>query len=171
VAWVLRLVKIDAEGEEQATDVMEIERPSDLADIADLGLTLAETKRLLAGLQQTIVAAQVRDHAVRRPACPRCGGVCRVKDYQDHVVATLFGQATVRLPRFRCGACGGNESGIDWPSHCRSTPELDRLQAYLGALLTYWTAADLMEQMFPLDAAKHPETLRRHTLKAGEALV
>ena len=27
-----------------------------------------------------------------------------------------------------------------------------------------------MEQMFPLDAAKHPETLRRHTLKAGEAL-
>jgi hypothetical protein len=82
VAWVLRLVKIDAEGEGQATDVMEIERPGDLADIADLGLTLAETKRLLAGLQQTIVAAQVRDHAVRRPACPRCGGVCRVKDYQ-----------------------------------------------------------------------------------------
>ena len=25
--------------------------------------------------------------------------------------------------------------------------------------------------MFPLDVAKHPETLRRHTLKAGEALV
>jgi hypothetical protein len=171
VAWVLRLVKIDAEGEEQATDVMEIERPSDLADIADLGLTLAETKRLLAGLQQTIVAAHVRDHAVRRPACPRCGGVCRVKDYQDHVVATLFGQVTVRPPRFRCGACGGNESGIDWPSRCRSTPELDRLQAHLCALLTYRTAADLMEQMFLLDAANHPETLRRHTLKAGEALV
>jgi uncharacterized C2H2 Zn-finger protein len=55
-----------------------------LADIADLDLTLTETKRLLAGLQQKIVAAQVRDHAVRRPACPRCGGVCRVKDYQDH---------------------------------------------------------------------------------------
>ena len=86
---------------------MEINRPGDLGDIADLGLTLAETKRLLAGLQQEIVAAQVRDHAVRRPACPRCGGVCRVKDYQEHVVATLFGQVTVRLPRFRCAACGG----------------------------------------------------------------
>jgi hypothetical protein len=45
VAWVLRLVKIDAEGEGQATDVMEIERPGDLADIADLGWTLAESKR------------------------------------------------------------------------------------------------------------------------------
>jgi hypothetical protein len=48
VAWVLRLVKIDAEGDGQATDVLEIEWPGDLADIADLderGLTLAETKR------------------------------------------------------------------------------------------------------------------------------
>ena len=170
MAWIVRVVKIGAEGEGPATDVMEINRLGDLADIADLGLTLAETKRLLAGLQQKIVAAQVRDHAARRPACSRCGGACRVKDYQDHVVATLFGQVTVRLPRFRCGACGGNETGIHWPSHCRSTPELDRLQAHLSAVMTYRTAADLLEQVFPVDAAKHPETLRRQTLKTGAAL-
>jgi hypothetical protein len=59
---------------------------------------LAEGKRLLAGLQQEIVAAQARDHAVRRPNCRSCGEVCRVKDYRDHVVATLFGQVRVRLP-------------------------------------------------------------------------
>jgi hypothetical protein len=40
---------------------MEINRPDDLGDIADLGLTLAEAKRLLAGLQQEIVAVQARD--------------------------------------------------------------------------------------------------------------
>ena len=77
-------------------------------------------------------------------------------------MATLFGQVTIRLPRFRCAACCGSESGIDWPPHCRSTPELDRLQAHLAALMTYRTAADLLEQMFPVDAAKHPETVRRH---------
>ena len=77
---------------------------------------------------------------------------------------------TVRLPRFRCAACGGIEAGIGWPSHCRSTPELDQLQAHLSALMTYRMAADLLEQMFPVDAGKHPETLRRHTLKVGEAL-
>jgi hypothetical protein len=164
------VVKIGAEGEGPGTDVMEINRLGDLADIASLGLTLAETKRLLASLQQEIVATQVRDHAARRPACSRCGGACRVKDYQDHVVATVFGQVTVRLPRFRCAACGGSETGIAWPPHCRSTPELDRLQAHLSAVMTYRTAADLLEQVFPVDAAKHPETLRRHTLKAGEAL-
>ena len=80
MAWIVRVVKIGAEGEGPATDVMEINRLGDLADIAKLGLTLVETKRLLAGLQQEIGAAQVRDHAARRSACSRCGGVCRVKD-------------------------------------------------------------------------------------------
>ncbi len=170
VAWILRLVKTGAGGEGPCTDVMEIQRPDNLGDIANMGLTLAEAKRLLAGVQQEIVAAQAKEHAVRRPDCSRCGGVCRVKDYRDHAVATLFGQVTVRLPRFRCAACGGIEAGVGWPPHCRSTPELDRLQAHLCAVTTYRTAADLLAQMFPVDAGKHHETLRRHTLKVGEAV-
>ncbi len=149
---------------------MEINRPDDLVDIANLGLTLAEAKRLLAGVQREIVAAQARDHAVRRPDCSCCGCVCRVKDYRDHAVSTLFGEVMVRLPRFRCAACGGIEAGVGWPSHCRSTPELDRLQAHLSALMTYRTAADVLKQMFPVDAGTHHETLRRHALKVGEML-
>ena len=166
----MRLVKTGAEGEGSCTDVLEIDRPGDVANIANLGLTLAEAKRLLAGVQREIVAAQAQEHAVRRPGCSRCGGVCRGKDYRDHAVATLFGQVMVRLARFRCAACGGIEAGVGWPPHCRSTPELDRLQAHLCALLTYRTAADLLEQMFPVGAGKHHETLRRHALKVGEAL-
>jgi len=151
-------------------DVLEIRRPDDLVDIANLGLTLAEAKRLLAGVQREIVAAQARSHAVRRPECPHCGDVCRVKDYRDHAVSTLFGPVTLQLPRFRCAACGGIEAGVGWPSHCLSAPELDRLQAHLSALVTYRTATDVLGQMFPVDAGKHHENLRRHTLKVGEAL-
>ena len=167
---MLRLIKIEAEGEGPCTDLMEVHRPDDLRDIADLGLTLAEAKRLLARVQQEIVAAQAKDHAVQRPECPHCDRACRVKDYRDHAMATLFGRVTVRLPRFRCPACGGIEAGLAWPAHCRSTPELDRLQAHLCALMTYRTAADLLKQMFPVDAGAHHETLRRHALKVGEAL-
>ena len=170
MAWILRLVKIGAEGDGHCTDVMEINRPDDLGDIADLGLTLAEGKLLLAGIQREIVAAQAGDHAVQRPDCLRCGGVCRVKDYRDHAVATLFGQVTVRLPRFRCAACGAVEVGVGWPSHCRSTPELDQLRAHLSALMSYRTAADILEQLFPVGAGKDKETMRRHTLKAGAAI-
>ncbi len=77
MAWILRLVKTGAEGEEACTDVMEISRPGNLREIANLGLTLAEAKRVLARVQREIVAAQVKEHAVRRPDCSRCGGVCR----------------------------------------------------------------------------------------------
>ena len=69
-------------------------------------------KRLLAGAPTGDRRRAGRDHAVRRPHS-------KVKDYQEHVVATLFGRVTIRLPRFRCGACSGSESGIDWPLHCR----------------------------------------------------
>ena len=170
MAWIVRLVKIAADGETQSVDVMTINRPDDLSEIASLGLTLAEGKRLLAGLQQQIVAAQAGSHALRRPDCRSCGAVCHVKDYRDHVVATLFGQVTVRLPRFRCARCGGSEASHGWPSHCRSTPELDRLQAHLAALMPYRVAADVLQQMFPVDAGKDVETLRRRVLKVGEAL-
>jgi hypothetical protein len=72
VAWIVRLVQIGADGEERCADVMKVDRPDDLANIASLGLTLAEAKRVQAGLQQEIVAAQARSHAVRRPNCRRC---------------------------------------------------------------------------------------------------
>jgi len=111
------VVKTGAEGEEACTDVVRINRPDDLRAIANLGLTLAEAKRLLAGVQREIVAAQARSHAASTP----------------------FGQVTVRLPRFRCAACGGIEAGVGWPSHCRSTLELDRLQGHwcMGARVAW----------------------------------
>ncbi len=59
---------------------MEINKPDDLADIAHLGLSLAEAKLLLVGVQREIVAAQARAHALRRPDCRYGRGVCRVKD-------------------------------------------------------------------------------------------
>src|SRR4051812_32444738 len=166
----MRLVKTGEDGEEQCLDVMKINRPDDLGHIANLGLTVADGKLLLAGLQQEIVAAQARSHAVRRPNCRSCGAVCHVKDYRDHAVATLFGQVTLRLPRFRCAGCGGSEAGHGWPSHCRSTPELDQLQTHLSALMPYRVAADVMAQMFPVDAGNDPETLRSHTLTIGADL-
>ena len=170
MAWIVRLVKTEADSEKQSVDVATINRPADLGEIANLGLTLADGKLVLAGLQQAIVAAQAEGHAVSRPVCRRCGGVCHLKNYRDHVVVTLFGRVTLRLPRFRCAGCGCSEAGHAWPSHCRSTPELDQLQAHLSALMPYRVATEVMAQMFPVGVGNDPETLRCHTLKIGAAL-
>jgi hypothetical protein len=170
MGWVLRLVETGVEGSGRSVDVLEIIRPGDLGDLADLGLTLPQGKQLVALVQQAVVAAQSRDHAARRPPCRTCGTLCQVKDYRLHRIATVFGQVTVRLPRFRCAGCGGTEAGVGWPAHCRSTPELDQLRAHLSALMPYRIAAGVLEHLLPVDAGTNPETVRRRTLMVGEQL-
>jgi hypothetical protein len=170
MGWILRLVETGTDGQLRSVDVMEIRRPDNLGDISNLGLTLPEAKQLLACVQQGIVAAQAHKHAVLRPECRSCGGRCHVKDWRFHQIATLFGGVTVRLPRFLCAGCGRIETGVSWPSHCRSTPELVRLQAHLSALMTYRVAAGVLKHLLPVDCGSSPETFRDHTLKTGEQL-
>src|SRR4051812_8447234 len=170
MGWILRLVENGTDGSSCSVDVLKIDRPGDLGDLAALGLTHAEGKQLLAGVQQAVVAAQSRDHAARRPECRTCGSVCHVKDYRPRRIATVFGPVTVRLPRFRCTGCDGAEAGVGWPPHCRSTPELDQLRAQYAALLPYRVAAGVLEHLLPIGAGLTHETLRAHTLKRGAAL-
>jgi hypothetical protein len=170
MGWVLRLVETGVEGLGRSVDVMAIECSGDLGDIADLGLSLAQGKQLVALVQQAIVTAQSRDHALRRPDCRTCTTPCQIKDYRPHQIATLFGQVTLRLPRFRCAGCGGAEAGHGWPAHCRSTPELDQVRAQFSALMPYRVAAGVLELLLPIDAGSDPETLRACTLKVGEDL-
>jgi hypothetical protein len=47
-------VGVEADGAKQSVNVVTINRPDNLDDIADLGLSLAEGKRGLAGLQREI---------------------------------------------------------------------------------------------------------------------
>src|SRR3954468_22914834 len=165
---VLRLVEV--EGPLGSVDVLEIDRPGNLDDLADLGLRLPDGKQLLSQVQQAVVAAQCRDHAAQRPACRACGAACRVKDYRPRRIASLFGMVTVRLPRFRCAGCRGDQAGIEWPPQCHSTPEFDQVRAQFSAFLPYRVAAGVLQQLLPLEAGTVPETLRAQTLKVGEDL-
>ena len=170
---VLRLVETGADRSEtwaRSIDVLELDWPRDLRDIANLGLTLPEAKQLLARIQQAVVAVQARDHAALRPACSGCEARCHVKDWQSRQVATLFGAVAVQLSQFRCPACERSETGVSWPAHCRSTPELDQLQAHLSALMTYRVAAGVLAHLLPVAAGTSHETLRGRTLKLGEQL-
>jgi hypothetical protein len=77
--WTLRLVGTGIDGQSGSFDVMPISRPDGLGDIADLGLTLAEAKLVLAQVQQQLVAVQAHHHAMVRPDCRSCGGRCHAK--------------------------------------------------------------------------------------------
>src|SRR3954451_15552733 len=114
MGWMLRLVETGTDSRARSVDVLEISRPNDLGDIANLGLTLPEAKQLLARVQQAVVAAQAYEHAVLRPDCSCCGERCHVKDWRLHQIGTLFGTVAVRLPRFRCAGCGHGETCTSW---------------------------------------------------------
>jgi hypothetical protein len=65
MAWVLRLIETGADGQGHSIDVLEIGRPDTLHDIADLGLTPPEAKRLLKVFALVDVLEQNRPgHAV-----------------------------------------------------------------------------------------------------------
>ena len=100
--WVLLLVGTGVDGQSRSFDVTEISRPGGLGDIANLGLTLAQGKQLLAGVQQVVVAAQADDQATLRPDCRSCGERCHVKDWKPRRIATLFGE--VRVPMISMAA-------------------------------------------------------------------
>src|SRR5215213_6079203 len=168
--WVLQLVVTGIDGQSRSSDVMAISRPDGLGDLANLGLTLVEAKQLLAHVQRDIVAAQAGNHAMLRPDCQSCGGACHVKDWRPHRIATVCGEVRVKLPRLVCAECGCGRTGVGWPSHCRSTPELDRLRARLSALMPYRVAADVMRHLLVIDAGTSPETMRSHTLQLGKRL-
>jgi hypothetical protein len=75
--WTRRLVGIGIDGQFRSLEVMAINRPDGLGDIARLGLALAEAKLLLAQVQQQLVAEQANHHATFRPDCGSCGGDAR----------------------------------------------------------------------------------------------
>jgi hypothetical protein len=70
-----------------------------------IGLTLAEGKLVLAGLQRDLVQAQTEDHCRRRRRCQRCGVPRPIKDKRSRCLVTLFGTVNVSAPRFEPCRC------------------------------------------------------------------
>ena len=63
-----------------------------------LGLTLAEGKKTLAGLQRHLVQAQTEEHCRNRRRCQRCGTQRPLKDMRRRRLTSLFGVVEVLPP-------------------------------------------------------------------------
>jgi hypothetical protein len=65
-----------------------------------VGLTLADGKRTLAGLQDHLVRAQADEYCRQRRGCSHCGSRRPLKDVRGRRLLSLFGTVEVRAPRF-----------------------------------------------------------------------
>ena len=107
---------------------------------ATLGLSLAESKTILAGVQEAIVAQQAAAYLATQQTCPTCGTQRRCKGYYRIVVRSLFGTLRLDSPRFRRCACQpadspGSNSPLVERLVERMTPERRYLEAKWAALL------------------------------------
>lgn len=139
-----------------------------------IGLTLAEGKRTLAGLQRHLVQAQTEDYRRGRRRCPRCGSQRPVKDLRMRRLLSLFGTLEVRCPRFAPCRCAVSRrhtlSPIAEIMPDRCTPEYERLVAKMGALLPYRRARMMLAEFLPLEDVPAVETTRQRTMHVGARL-
>src|SRR6202790_2617351 len=141
---------------------------------ATVGLTLADGKRTLAGLQDHLVRAQAEEYCRQRRLCSHCGSRRPFKDVRARRLMSVFGTVEVRAPRFMPCRCAVTRRHIlnpiaeIMPDRC--TPEDERIIAKMGSLLPYRRARTSLSEFLPLADVPAVETARRRTVRVGARL-
>lgn len=147
-----------------------LSRPFRRTQPEGFGLLLEDAKTILGQLQSAILHDQIEEISEASRICPDCDGVRAIHDYRSRVLDTLFGRFEVKAPRIRRCACnaksdvvlGGPLSPLAHFFPDRSTPELRRLQAELGARHSFREAVRILETFLP--CAKQVNTSVRNRL-------
>jgi hypothetical protein len=152
-------------------DITAFEKVTDRPE--DLGLSIAEGKKLLAAVQQRTVDAQVASWMERHRCCEACGQRRRSKGNHRVVFLTLYGDVGITSPRLHRCPCQSTE-GPATLSPLRAlipdyvAPECLYLEARWASLVPYAAAADLLADILPVVAGANATTLREHVLHVAE---
>jgi len=170
--WTVRLEARTSAGEVKTTELATFSRPAMIGTLAEIGLLLAESKTLLAKLQASMLCGQVAEYAALCRVCPECGMLQSFKDRRGRRLQTLFGTVEVEAPRFKVCRCRQptpmaevTVSPVCALLMARCPPELERVQAGLGARTSFRDAARILETLLPVSPAKHERARNRtHTV-------
>ena len=164
---MVQLRVLDDDGELIADDtILSLDKGSDRPE--DLGLSLSESKDVLAGLQRPMVEAQLAAHVDRCRRCERCDRSLLHKGSYQLLFRTLFGTLSLTSSRFfRCCRRRG-ESKTFSPLTAllteHASPELLYLETRWASLVSYGMTVDLLKDVLPIDQA-NISTVRRHLNK------
>jgi hypothetical protein len=162
--FLVHVICVTEAAERHQQEVFEIEREN-LA-LETLGLSLVESKSLLQGVQEFVVAEQVADDLERRRPCPDCCKRHTSKGQGSIEVKTVFG--TLKVPNPRWHRCSCQSIG---PSTFRPTtrwlsgqtsPELLYLETKWASLIPYAKVVELLKDVLPVADTLNQETVRNH---------
>ncbi len=167
--WTVRLEARTSAGEVETTELATFSRPGVAGTLAEIGLVLSETKALLAKLQASMLCGQVAAYAAHHRVCAVCGVLQPLKDRRTRRLQTLFGTVEVEAPRFKLCRCRlttplaeATVSPVCALLTARCTPELEQVQAELGARTSFRDGVRILEALLPVSPANH-ESLRART--------
>src|ERR1700712_3320927 len=174
LVWRVKLVTELQAGETTEVEVARLER-DEQAGLADLGLGLAEAKRLTAAIQAEIVPAQVTIASENRRTCVACGRVLASKGHYTATFRSLFGDVPIRVRRLLACPCQGageakSFAGFDLEA-ATVAPELAYVTARYAALAPFGKVAELLSELLPVSGAANAGTVRNRTMRVGEAVV
>jgi hypothetical protein len=139
-----------------------------------VGLTLAEAKGTMHGIQETVVHHQVNNFLKEQRSCPTCRQHRRQKGKHTLIHRTLFGSFRLPSPRFyrcRCQDMGPRScSPLAQLLAERTAPELLYLETKWAALIPYRATSDLLADVLPLDHAVSTAVLRGNVHKIAQRM-
>jgi hypothetical protein len=166
-------IRVTIDGQEEIEEVARFER-GDL-QAANLGLTLAEAKSLLAlaTVQRAMVAQQITDWVKKRARCERCGIALRHNGHNRIVLRTVFGKLKVDSPRLYHCSCEGRARASFSPLAEllpeRTSPELRYLQTKWASLMSYGMTVDLLGRAARQPRAERPGDPRGRRARGSAA--
>ena len=173
--YTVHVVITTDEGQTEMREIASVER-EDLTPTT-LGLTLAEGKAILKGLQEVVVQQQLTAYLETQRPCAHCGHGQRSKGYHTTQVRTVFGTIPVhslRLYQCLCQADPSDTARTFSPLAVRLPepipPELLFLETKWAAWVSYGITAQRLQEVLPIDDALAPCTIREHVFAVAEGL-
>ena len=171
--WRVKLIAELEPGVASETEVARIER-DDFAVDETLGLTLDESKRLMAAAQAGIVRAQVSTVGERFRWCEHCGAKLLSKGYYPASFRFVFGDVSVRIRRLKACRCGAGQMEPRSFASLFATggvaPELAYITAKFAALAPFAPVAAMLSELLPVGGVMHASTVRNRTMAVGGKL-
>lgn len=161
-----------ADGSEQRRDVLTMDR-QELA-METLGMNLRDSKALLAGVQNFVVAQQAEEYLEAHRACPHCGQRHASKDSGTTPISTVFGLVKVANPRWKRCSCPSEGAKTFRPMKSlltgRTSPEMLYLETKWSSLIPFAKTSDLLKEVLPVEDSVNPATIRNHMQDVAERL-
>jgi hypothetical protein len=159
----VEVVWVGEEGDELRSGVLAMER-GQLA-METLGLNLSESKAMLEGVQDFVVAQQSAVDLKQRRRCPSCSQRYTGKTGGTKEVKTLFGAVEVANPRWKRCPCQKSGPKTFRPTAAwlvgKTSPELQYVETKWASLIPFAKSAELLREVLPVDEATSPESIRR----------